>query len=102
MYLIGYDIGSSSVKVTLLEADSGKTTAATSPAAEMEIAAPQPGWAEQSPQTWWDNAVIATQKVLADSGARPADIKAVGISYQMHGLVLVDKDQRVLRPAIIW
>ena len=102
MYLIGYDIGSSSVKVSLLEADSGKTTAATSPAHEMEIAAPHPGWAEQSPQTWWDNAVIATQKVLADSGVRPADIKAVGISYQMHGLVLVDKDQQMLRPAIIW
>jgi xylulokinase len=102
MYLIGYDIGSSSVKVSLLEADSGKTTATTSPAHEMEIAAPHPGWAEQSPQTWWDNAVIATQKVLADSGVRPADIKAVGISYQMHGLVLVDKDQQPLRPAIIW
>ena len=102
MYLIGYDIGSSSVKVSLLEADSGKTTAATSPAHEMEIAAPHPGWAEQSPQGWWDNAVIATQKILADSGVNPADIKAVGISYQMHGLVLVDKDQQVLRPAIIW
>ncbi len=102
MYLIGYDIGSSSVKVTLLEAESGKTTAATSPAHEMEIAAPQPGWAEQSPQTWWDNAVIATHKILADSGIDPADIKAIGISYQMHGLVLVDKDQQVLRPAIIW
>ncbi len=102
MYLIGYDIGSSSVKVTLLEAESGKTTAATSPANEMEIAAPQPGWAEQSPQTWWDNAVIATHKILADSGIDPADIKAIGISYQMHGLVLVDKDQQVLSPAIIW
>lgn len=102
IYLIGYDIGSSSVKVTLLQADSGKTTAATSPAAEMEIAAPQPGWAEQSPQTWWDNAMIATQKVLADSGVNPADIKAIGISYQMHGLVLIDEDQQVLRPAIIW
>ena len=77
MYLLGYDIGSSSVKVTLLEADSGKTTAATSPSHEMAIAAPQPGWAEQSPQTWWNNAVIATQKILADSGFDPAEIKAV-------------------------
>lgn len=102
MYLIGYDIGSSSVKVTLLEAESGKTTAATSPANEMKITAPQPGWAEQDPQTWWDNAVIATQKVLADSGVDPAEVKAIGIAYQMHGLVLVDKDQQVLRPAIIW
>jgi len=102
MYLLGYDIGSSSVKVTLLEAASGKTTAATSPTSEMEIMAPQPGWAEQPPQTWWDNAVIATQTILADSDINPADIKAIGISYQMHGLVVVDKDQQPLRPAIIW
>lgn len=102
MYLIGYDIGSSSVKVSLLQADSGKTISATSPVAEMEIGAPQPGWAEQSPQMWWENAVIATQAVLMDSGVDPAAIKAIGISYQMHGLVLIDKHQQVLRPAIIW
>ena len=62
MYLIGYDIGSSSVKATLLEAASGKAVAdATSPAKEMEIMAPQPGWAEQSPHSWWDNLKAATQ-----------------------------------------
>lgn len=103
MYLVGYDIGSSSVKATLLEADSGKViTSAISPAKEMEIIAAQPGWAEQSSQMWWDNLKIATRKIVAESKVDVADIKAIGISYQMHGLVLVDNQRQVLRPAIIW
>lgn len=102
-HLLGYDIGSSSVKVSLLEADSGKIAAsATSPETELEILSPKPGWAEQDPATWWHHAVEATRKVLARSGAKPGSILAIGISYQMHGLVLVDKNQEVLRPAIIW
>ena len=103
MYLIGYDVGSSSVKASLLEAESGKVVAdATSPSKEMEIIALQPGWAEQAPQIWWNNLKIATQKILAESNINPTDIKAIGISYQMHGLVLVDNQSQVLRPAIIW
>src|SRR3989339_1583144 len=103
MYLLGYDCGTSSIKATLLEAHSGKSVAsAIAPEKEMPIIAKQSGWAEQPPQDWWQNVKHATQKVLIDSGIDPADIKAIGISYQMHGLVLVDSQKQVLRPSIIW
>jgi len=96
MYLIGYDIGSSSVKATLLDAETGRVVAdATSPAKEIDIMAAQPGWAEQQPQSWWDNLKAATQQMLAKSNVDVADIKAIGISYQMHGLVLVDSQKQV-------
>ena len=103
MYLLGYDIGSSSVKASLVNAESGKcVSSAFFPKTEAEIIAVKPGWAEQNPENWWENLKLATQSVLADSRVDAADIKAIGISYQMHGLVCVDKDQHVLRPAIIW
>jgi len=101
--LFGYDIGSSSIKATLIEAESGKVLAsATVPDREMEIIAKKPGWAEQHPQTWWENVVTATQKIKAQTNFAAADVRAVGISYQMHGLVIVDAKHEVLRPAIIW
>ena len=103
MYLIGYDIGTSSIKTTVLDAQTGKIIAsATSPTKEMPISAPQNGWAEQNPLDWWQNTKNATAEILAETKVNPADIKAVGISYQMHGLVVVDKNQNVLRPSIIW
>jgi len=103
MYLLGYDIGSSSVKATLLEAETGKTVAsATSPKKEMEIIAARPGWAEQHPSMWWDNVKTATARIKSTTSINPADIKAIGISYQMHGLVIIDKDNQLLRPSIIW
>ncbi len=103
MYLLGYDCGTSSIKATLLDAASGAVVAsATSPETEMSILAVRSGWAEQRPEDWWENLKRATAMVLDASGVSPADIKAVGISYQMHGLVLVDADQQVLRPSIIW
>ena len=103
MYLLGYDIGSSSVKASLVNAETGKCIAsAFYPKTEAPIIAACPGWAEQDPQMWWDNLKLATQAVLNDSGIRPEDIRAIGISYQMHGLICVDHEQRVLRPAIIW
>ncbi len=103
MYLLGYDIGSSSIKAALVRADTGeKIAVAQSPGTEMEILSPQPGWAEQHPETWWNNLCIATKKLLQITSVRPADIGGIGIAYQMHGLVLTDKDRRVLRPAIIW
>ncbi len=102
MFLLGYDIGSSSIKASLVEVDSGKSWVVQSPAAEMEIIAAKPTWAEQHPETWWDNLVIATRQLLAATEVNPADIRGIGISYQMHGLVLVDKNFRVLRPSIIW
>ena len=103
MYLLGYDIGSSSVKATLLNAESGKILAsAQSPLAEMEIIALHPGWAEQDPEKWWENLILATRKLKTNFNNEFNDIKAIGISYQMHGLVLIDKNQSVLRPSIIW
>ena len=103
MYLLGYDIGSSSVKASLVNAESGKcVSSAFFPKTEAEIIAVKPGWAEQDPGNWWENLKLATQAVLAESGVNAEDIKAIGISYQMHGLVCVDKNQQVLRPAIIW
>jgi xylulokinase len=101
--LLGYDIGSSSIKATLMEAESGKVLAsATVPDREMEIIAKKPGWAEQHPQVWWDNVVTATQKIKAQTNFAAGDVRAIGISYQMHGLVIVDAKHEVLRPAIIW
>lgn len=103
MYLLGYDIGSSSVKASLVSVDSGKCVASSFfPKTEAEIIAVQPGWAEQDPKSWWENLKLATQAVLAESGVTKDKIAAIGISYQMHGLVCVDKDNKVLRPAIIW
>jgi xylulokinase len=101
--LLGLDIGSSFVKAALVDADTGALAAqASSPASEMAIAAPRPGWAEQHPADWWTNAVAATRQAIARSGQPGSAIRAIGISYQMHGLVVVDRGQRVLRPAIIW
>lgn len=103
MYLLGYDIGSSSVKASLVDAQSGRCVAsAFYPKSEAAIIANKPGWAEQEPSSWWENLKLATADVLAASAADPKDIKAIGISYQMHGLVCVDKDLNVLRPSIIW
>ncbi len=103
MYLIGYDLGTSSVKASLLDAESQKLIAsATYPKKEMPIGAPQPGWAEQNPGQWWENLCMATQEMLSKANVDAGDIQAIGITYQMHGLVLVDKDQQVLRPSIIW
>jgi len=103
MYLIGYDIGTSSIKATLMDAQTGlKVCSAMSPDKEMAIISPNAGWAEQDPMLWWENVKIATSKLLAQKQINSADINAIGISYQMHGLVLVDKNKQLLRPAIIW
>lgn len=103
MYLLGYDIGSSSVKAGLVDAESGKCVAsAFYPKREAPILSVKLGWAEQNPESWWEYLKQATQAVLAESKVANEEIKAIGISYQMHGLVCVDKRHRVLRPAIIW
>lgn len=103
MYLLGYDIGSSSVKASLVDAVSGRTVASDFyPKTEAEIIAVKPGWAEQRPQQWWDCLKHATESVFGMAKVDPKSVKAIGISYQMHGLVLVDKNKVPLRPAIIW
>jgi xylulokinase len=101
--LLGYDVGSSSIKATLMNAETGKAlVAATSPDKELPIIAKQLGWAEQEPATWWEHVKAATQKIKAQVKFDTGDVKAIGISYQMHGLVVVDKTKEVLRPSIIW
>ena len=101
--LLGYDIGSSSIKASLLNADTGELiSSGISPDREMKIDSPRMGWAEQHPDTWWQHVIIATKKILADLSGQNYEIAGIGISYQMHGLVLVDKDHKILRPSIIW
>jgi len=103
MYLLGYDVGSSSVKASLINAESGRNVAsAFYPKKEMKIEAKRPDWAEQDPEQWWSNLILATNDVLQTAEIDPSAIKAIGIAYQMHGLVLVDKDHRLLRSSIIW
>ena len=104
MYLLGYDIGSSSVKASLVDAETGKCVASDFfPKNEAPIIAHEQGWAEQDPSMWLGNLKLATASVLEQAkGISPRDIKAIGISYQMHGLVCVDRDMNVLRPSIIW
>lgn len=102
-YLLGFDVGSSSVKASLVNADTGKCVAtAFYPEKEAPIMAVKAGWAEQDPQMWWDNAKLSLKKIMADAQVKGDDIKAIGISYQMHGLVCVDKNLQALRPSIIW
>ncbi len=102
-YLLGFDIGSSSIKATLMDSVTGKVIAsATSPQTEMEIMAPKPGWAEQHPDTWWQHVKSTTAMIKSSSKIDLSDVEAIGLSYQMHGLVIVDKERKPLRPAIIW
>lgn len=100
---MGFDVGSSSVKASLVDVESGEiASSAFYPEKEAPIMAVKAGWAEQDPQMWWDNAKLSLKKVMNNTGAKGEDILAIGISYQMHGLVCVDKAQKVLRPSIIW
>ncbi|MCE7062470.1 xylulokinase [Dyadobacter sp. CY343] len=103
MYFLGFDLGSSSVKACLIQADTGAVAAsAFFPEREMTIDAPKPGFAEQQPENWWKNACLASQAVVRKAGIKPEEVAAIGISYQMHGLVVVDEQLNVLRPSIIW
>ena len=103
MFLLGYDIGSSSVKGSLVDSQSGRCVAqAFYPPHEAPISAPKRGWAEQDPNDWWHYTQIVTRELLQQCNVAGSDISAIGISYQMHGLVCVDEQQQVLRPAIIW
>ena len=102
-YLLGFDVGSSSVKASLVDVESGEiASSAFYPEKEAPIMAVKAGWAEQDPQMWWENAKLSLKKVMNETGAKDEDILAIGISYQMHGLVCVDKAHKVLRPSIIW
>lgn len=103
MYLIGYDIGSSSIKTSLVHSETREVIDVVQyPEQEMEMISRQKGWAEQQPELWWRYVCLGTEKILRNTKIDPAEITSIGISYQMHGLVIVDDEQQVLRPAIIW
>ena len=103
MYSIGYDIGSSSIKAAIIETATGKNIAlVTEPGEEMKMIALHNGWAEQNPNDWWVHICNATKKLLQENNIKSEDITGVGISYQMHGLIVVDKDGNPLRNSIIW
>jgi len=103
MLLLGIDLGTSSIKVSIVDAaTSNVLVSATYPEVETPIVSRQAGWAEQCPEVWWENVQQAILKAHSTGGYDPADIAAIGIAYQMHGLVVVDKQQRVLRDSIIW
>lgn len=103
MLLLGCDIGSSSVKASIVDKETGRVVASDFyPKEEAAIKAVQPGWAEQNPDDWWEYLKKAIKSALAKADVRGTDIAAIGISYQMHGLVLVNKKMEVLRPSIIW
>lgn len=103
MLLLGIDLGTSSVKVSVIDADTQQCVASAHyPESEADIISIHPGWAEQSPDQWWENVKQAILKCHSQEKYNPADIGAIGIAYQMHGLVLVNKQQHVLRNAIIW
>jgi xylulokinase len=101
--LLGLDLGSSSVKASLLDADTGKSLISKAfPSQEMPIDSPESGWAEQDPEMWWKYVVQASNFVIKEAQVKKGELQGIGIAYQMHGLVLVDKDQNVLRSSIIW
>ena len=104
MLLLGIDLGTSSIKVSVVSADTQETIVSVSyPEQEADIISLQTGWAEQSPNVWWDHTIKAIQKAhSARKYNHMGYIKAIGISYQMHGLVVADKDNNIIRNAIIW
>ena len=103
MLLLGIDIGTSSIKVSVVDAATQQCIgSAQYPETESDIISPQPGWAEQSPDMWWEHVKLAILKLHAQRKYNPKNIAAIGIAYQMHGLVMVDKEQNILRNSIIW
>jgi xylulokinase len=103
MLLLGIDLGSSSVKASVVDGETGICLAtAFHPSDEMKIISLKPGWAEQDTEIWWTNLKSAINDCTGKLGNKKEDIGAIGISYQMHGLVTIDKNHKVLRPSIIW
>ncbi|MBK7979437.1 MAG: carbohydrate kinase [Ignavibacteriae bacterium] len=102
-YLLGFDIGSSSIKVSVINSQTGElVSSAFSPETEMKIEAPNFGWAEQHPNIWWENLIDANKKAFNKISEKDFEVRGIGISYQMHGLVMVDKNKEILYPSIIW
>src|SRR6056300_520970 len=102
-YLLGIDLGSSSIKIALIEKTSGKSIGIVQePETEMSIEAIQKGWAEQDPEAWWNITCTGIKKIITQHNISSESIEGIGIAYQMHGLVLIDKQGDLLRKSIIW
>jgi len=103
MYYLGLDIGSSSVKIALVDTETGTSAGVVQePKTEMSMLAINNGWAEQNPEDWWQHVCTGIQKIKKECKISSDDIVGIGISYQMHGLVLVDEKGKSLRNSIIW
>src|SRR5438045_1236953 len=99
MPLLGIDIGTSGTRALLIDEAGNALASAT---AEYPLSTPRPGWAEQEPRDWWKAAVTTIRQVLGNSGVGAADVRGVGLSGQMHGSVFLDRENQVLRPALLW
>ncbi len=103
MYLIGFELSDETITASLLDASNNKLISEVKyPDTRMDVMSRRSGWAEQQPEVWWQNLCFASRKLLSTSGIASDDIQGIGISYQMHGLVMIDSDQQILRPSIIW
>ena len=101
MLFLGIDVGSSSVKLSLLDGDTGRPVASAQyPDTELTIDSRAPGWAEQEPEVWWNSFVHGSRMLFANVDSKR--LRGIGISYQMHGLVTVDRQLMTVRPAFIW
>lgn len=99
MYFLGIDLGTSAVKIILVE-ENGNVIGSTSK--EYPVYYPQPGWSEQNPEDWWNATKDGIRELIIKTGVKNDDIKGIGLSGQMHGLVLLDENNNVLLPAILW
>jgi xylulokinase len=98
-YFLGIDVSTTGAKALLID-DRGRVAASATSALTLQT--PKPLWSEQDPHEWWRGTAASIRKALADAGARGEDVAAIGLTGQMHGLVLLDGERRVLRPAILW
>lgn len=103
MYLLGIDFGSTMVKTSLVKIEDGQEIESSfAPAKGMQIDSPSPGYAEQNPETWWKNITKSVRDVMDFSGVSPTQIKAIGLAYQMHGLIMLDEKNNLIHPSILW
>ena len=96
---LGVDVSTTGAKALLIDEKGRVAASATTP---LSLQTPKPLWSEQDPPEWWSGAATSIRKALADAGAKGEEVAAVGLTGQMHGLVLLDGDRNVLRPAILW
>src|SRR4029078_9295905 len=97
--LLGIDLSTTGAKALLIDPEGRVVGSATTP---LSLSSPHPLWSEQEPREWWEDTANSIAKVLADTRVAGPDIAAIGLTGQMHGLVVLDSELEVLRPAILW